>query len=70
MNWALYLFWASALLVQAFSYRSAAITLFQILLGIVLWLSKIALTFVLFNAAAVLAFVNFVCGRETLWVRS
>jgi hypothetical protein len=32
-------------------------------------MSDAALTFVLLNGAAVVAFVNFVTGRKTVWAR-
>jgi poly-beta-1,6-N-acetyl-D-glucosamine synthase len=60
----------TALALQACFYASAAIAVFQTPLGLITRLGKTALAFLLLNLAAVLAFVNFISGKRTVWVRS
>jgi biofilm PGA synthesis N-glycosyltransferase PgaC len=58
-----------ALLLQAVFYGLSLLAGLRLSLGPVNRMADAALTFVLLNSAAVVAFVNFVAGRKTVWVR-
>jgi len=59
-----------ALVLQLVFYALAALSLFRARVGIVSRLSDISLTFIVLNAAAAVAFFNFVAGRRAVWARS
>jgi biofilm PGA synthesis N-glycosyltransferase PgaC len=59
----------TALVLQSCFYASAAVAVFHARLGLITQLGKTALAFLLLNLAAVLAFVNFISGKRTVWVR-
>lgn len=59
----------TALVLQICFYASAAVAVFHARLGLITRLGKTALAFLLLNLAAVLAFVNFISGKRTVWVR-
>lgn len=58
-----------ALALQAAFYLLAALTIWRPKLGHLSRLSKIALEFVVLNAAALVAFLYFITGRKVLWAR-
>jgi len=57
-----------ALVLQVVFYAMSALTIFRRRLGIVSRLADVSLAFLLLNMAAV-AFVYFVTGRKTVWIR-
>lgn len=59
----------TALAVQALFYGLSLLALLRLSLGPLARMSDAALTFVLLNSAAAVAFVNFITGRKTAWVR-
>jgi cellulose synthase/poly-beta-1,6-N-acetylglucosamine synthase-like glycosyltransferase len=59
----------TGLVLQSCFYASAAVALFHAPLGLISRLGRTALAFLLLNLAAVLAFVNFISGKRTVWVR-
>jgi len=58
-----------ALLLQLFLYGLSLMAIFSLALGPVTRLADAALTFVLLNTAALVAFANFVTGRKVAWTR-
>jgi biofilm PGA synthesis N-glycosyltransferase PgaC len=59
----------SALVLQAVFYGLSLLAGLRLSLGPVNRMADAALTFVVLNSAAAMAFVNFVTGRKTVWVR-
>jgi cellulose synthase/poly-beta-1,6-N-acetylglucosamine synthase-like glycosyltransferase len=57
------------LALQLVFYGFALLTTMRLKIGMLSGLSNIALTFVLLNAAAFVAFIYFITGREAEWVR-
>jgi biofilm PGA synthesis N-glycosyltransferase PgaC len=58
-----------ALFAQLLLYALAALTLIPVRTAILGRLADVAHTFIMLNAAAVLAFVNFLTGKNDVWVR-
>jgi len=58
-----------ALVLQVIFYALSALTIFRQRLGIVSRLADVSLAFLLLNMAAAVAFVYFVTGRKTVWIR-
>jgi len=58
-----------ALVLQALFYGMSLLAILHVGLGPVGRMADAALTFVVLNSAAAMAFVNFVTGRKTVWVR-
>lgn len=59
----------SALALQAVFYGLSLLAGFRLSRGPLARLADVALTFVVLNTAAAVAFVNFVTGRKTAWIR-
>jgi glycosyltransferase involved in cell wall biosynthesis len=59
----------SILVMQALFYGLSLLAVLPLSLGPVARMADAALTFVVLNSAAAMAFVNFVTGRKTVWVR-
>jgi hypothetical protein len=59
----------SALALQAVFYGLSLLALLRLSRGPLARMSDAALTFVVLNSAAAVAFVNFVTGRKTVWIR-
>jgi poly-beta-1,6-N-acetyl-D-glucosamine synthase len=59
----------TALAVQALFYGLSLLALLRLSLGPLARMSDAALTFVVLNSAAAVAFVNFITGRKTAWIR-
>jgi cellulose synthase/poly-beta-1,6-N-acetylglucosamine synthase-like glycosyltransferase len=59
----------SALVLQALFYGLSLLALLRLSRGPLARMSDAALTFVVLNSAAAVAFVNFVTGRKTVWIR-
>ncbi len=59
----------SILALQALFYGLSLLAVLHLSLGPVARMADAALTFVVLNSAAAMAFVNFVTGRKTVWVR-
>ena len=62
-------FYGSALALQAVFYGLSLLALLRLSCGPLARMSDAALTFVVLNGAAAVAFVNFVTGRKAVWVR-
>jgi hypothetical protein len=62
-------FYRIALALQMLFYGLSALAGLRLNRGPLARMSDAALTFVLLNGAAVVAFVNFVTGRKTVWAR-
>jgi cellulose synthase/poly-beta-1,6-N-acetylglucosamine synthase-like glycosyltransferase len=60
----------AALILQLLFYALTLLALLRLNRGPLARMADAALTFVLLNAAAVVAFANFVTGRKTVWGRS
>jgi hypothetical protein len=63
------LVYRSALALQAVFYGLSLLAGFRLSRGPLARLADVALTFVVLNTAAAVAFVNFVTGRKTAWIR-
>lgn len=59
----------SALLLQVVFYGLSLLALLHLTRGPLARISDVALTFVVLNGAAAVAFVNFLIGRKAVWVR-
>jgi biofilm PGA synthesis N-glycosyltransferase PgaC len=62
-------FYRVCLVLQVLFYVSSLLTMQNAKLGVVTRVSDAALTFVLLNVAAVVAFANFVMGKKVAWTR-
>jgi hypothetical protein len=62
-------FYRSALLLQAAFYGLSVLAVLKLSRGPLAGMADAALTFVTLNGAAAMAFVNFMTGRKTVWMR-
>jgi hypothetical protein len=62
-------FYRVCLILQVLFYGSSLLAMQNVKLGLVTRVSDAALTFVLLNGAAAVAFANFVTGKKVAWTR-